>query len=316
MLRSTSTEQLSAIKNFLRQTSRHDGKPVDQIRREMDAAASAIPLLPATRVQQTAIGGLQGEWVCTGTGETCPDKENRVILYFYGGGFTSGSCAMYRGLAGRLSEASGVKVLTVQYRLAPEHTYPAANDDCLSAYRWLIANGYPAQNIVFGGDSVGGSLALMTLLSLRDAGEALPAGAFLLSPHTDLIHLDGESYHSRAELDPTSSQQGNRAIADTYLGDWPGEPPALLSPLRMELSGLPELFIQAGDHEVLLSDAARLAERATKAGVQVSLEVWDDMWSVFQFMAHMLPEARQAIENIGRFVRSALKLPPGDGAIE
>lgn len=234
------------------------------------------------------------------------ESEPKVILYFHGGGFTAGSCYYYRDLASRISQASGVKVLLVEYRLAPEHPYPAANEDCLFAYRWLLENGYSAQQVIIGGDSVGGSLALMTLLSLRDHAETLPAGAFLLSPHSDLVNLDGESYKSRAELDPTGSLKGNQEILTHYLGKYSGTIPMLLSPLRMDLSDLPDLLIQVGDHEVLLSDATRFAERASAAGVNVSLEVWDNMWSVFQFLAYMLPEAQQAIIHIGQFVRKRL----------
>ncbi|WP_409343325.1 alpha/beta hydrolase [Paenibacillus sp. MBLB4367] len=302
----TNAEQLAAIKGYLRSTSNHAGKTVEQIRREMTEAAAKLPALPPDMtVKQTAIGALRGEWISIE--ERRPEDGRKAVLYFHGGGFVSGTCAFYRELAGRIAKASGVEVLTFEYRLAPEHPYPAANADCLNAYRWLLANGYAARNLVLGGDSVGGSLAFMTLLSLRDAGEELPAGAFLLSPHADLAHLDGESYRSRAALDPTGSLEGNQAILAAYLGDWQGEPPAILSPLKMDLSGLPALLIQAGDQEVLLSDATRLAAKAEAAGVEVTLEVWEHMWSVFQLLAYMLPEAQQAIANIGHFVRASLQ---------
>lgn len=229
-----------------------------------------------------------------------------AILYFHGGGFVAGSSDVYRDLTGRIALAAHVPVLTVNYRLAPEHRYPAANEDCLDAYRWLLGNGYSADNIVLGGDSVGGTLALMTLLSLRDNGEELPAGAFLLSPHADLVHLDGESYDTRAAVDPTGSRARNQAALDVYWGNNAGDYPAILSPLRMALSGLPELLVQAGDREVLLDDAVRLAAKAEASGVRAKLEIWEGMWSVFQTMAFRLPEARQAIENIGSFVRNRL----------
>jgi len=229
-----------------------------------------------------------------------------AILYFHGGGFVAGSSDVYRDLTGRIALAAHVPVLTVNYRLAPEHRYPAANEDCLAAYRWLLGNGYSADNIVLGGDSVGGTLALMTLLSLRDNGEELPAGAFLLSPHADLVHLDGESYDTRAAVDPTGSRARNQAALDAYWADNVGDYPAILSPLRMDLSGLPELLVQAGDREVLLDDAVRLAAKAEASGVRAKLEIWEGMWSVFQTMAFRLPEARQAIENIGSFVRNRL----------
>ncbi|MFD0715357.1 alpha/beta hydrolase [Paenibacillus sp. GCM10027626] len=299
----TSPEQLAGIKHYLKQTSRNDSKPVKQIRQEMTEAAKNMPQHANVQIRKTMIGQISGEWIIP---DNC-DQENddRTILYFHGGGFVAGSCEFYRDLCSRIAISSGVKVLNVEYRLAPEHPYPAANDDCLAAYRWLLASGYVSCNIMFGGDSVGGSLALMTLISLRDNGEELPAGAFLLSPHTDLVHLDGETYQSRAELDPTGSLEGNKRILHDYLGSCTEENP-LLSPLRMNLELLPDLFIQAGDQEVLLSDALRFADRARAAGVAVELEVWENMWTVFQFLAHLLPEAQQAIANIGSFVRARL----------
>jgi len=302
----TSAEQLAAIRTYLKQSNNDEGKSVQQIRREMAEAAEKWPVLVDFKTEKAAVGYLKGEWV--DAADTGSVNEDRAILYFHGGGFVSGTCEFYRDLAARISRSSGVKVLTVEYRLAPEHPYPAANEDCLFAYRWLLDNGYAADKIVVGGDSVGGTLALMTLLSLRNTGAELPVGAFLLSPHTDLVHLDGESYESRAALDPTGSLQGNRRLLRDYLGNHTGEPPAILSPLRMDLAGLPDILVQTGDYEVLLSDAMRFADKAGLAGVEVALEVWEQMWSVFQFLACALPEARQAIDNIGQFVRTRLNL--------
>jgi len=299
----TSIEQLTAIKHFLKQTSNFSGMKVDKIRNEMANTATSMRIISDITVQKVSVAHLSGEWI---TPANLSRDANKVILYFHGGGFIAGTCEFYRDLTARIARSSGVKVLVIEYRLAPEHPYPAANDDCLSAYRWLLENGFAASNILFGGDSVGGSLALMTLLSLADDGEELPAGAFLISPHTDLVLLDGESYKSRSELDPTGSLEGNQRILDMYLGGKSDEIP-LLSPLRMDLTGLPELLIQVGDHEVLLSDSTRFTEQAKAAGVEVTLEVWDHMWSVFHFLAYMLPEAQQAIDHIGRFVQRKLR---------
>ncbi|MEK3909905.1 alpha/beta hydrolase [Paenibacillus sp. FSL H7-0331] len=300
----TNMEQLTAIKQYLKETSRFEEKSVDLLRQEMAESAAKMSIHPTVTVQKAAIGYLNGEWIIPAN--LAPEMDRTVILYYHGGGFIAGTCEFYRDLCARIAESSGVKLLIVEYRLAPEHPYPAANDDCLSAYQWLLANGYSAGNIIFGGDSVGGSLALMTLITLRDDGKALPAGAFLISPHTDLVHLDGESYMSRAELDPTGSMKGNQRIVDAYLGNV-SEEVSLLSPLRMDLSGLPDIFIQVGDHEVLLSDSIRFADRARAAGVIVHLEIWDHMWSVFHFLAYMLPEAQQAIAQIGQYVQTRLK---------
>lgn len=314
----TAPEQIEGIVAHLRR-NRTDGKSVEQIRGEMEAAAALWPEVPGVRVMPVRAGGLTAEWLMPEApvpvpSETRPELGSelgaedgkRAVLYFHGGGFTSGTCRFYRSLASEIALASGVPVLTVEYRLAPEHPYPAANEDCLAAYRWLADEGFPPEGIVFGGDSVGASLALMTLLTLRSSGEALPAGAFLLSPHGDLAKPDGDSYRSRADRDPTGSLEGNRRLFEAYWGRNAGEPPALLSPMRMDLSGLPPLLIQAGDREVLLSDAERLARYAREAGTEAHLEVWEDMWCVFQLLVHMLPEAREAIGRIGGFVRSRL----------
>ncbi|WP_276354263.1 alpha/beta hydrolase [Cohnella caldifontis] len=299
----TSPEKLAAIKLHLRQSGGYAGKPVERIRLEMAETAITMPAHPGVSIQAETIGSLYGEWIRPA--DLNANMERRAILYFHGGGFVSGTCAFYRDLGSRIALAGGAKMLIPEYRLAPEFPYPAANEDCLLAYRWLLAHGYAPRDIVFGGDSVGGSLALMTMLALRDHGEPLPSGAFLLSPHADLVHLDGESYRTRAETDPTGSLEASRRILDDYLGAHREEVP-LLSPLRMNLEALPGLLIQVGGHEVLLSDAERLADRARAAGVPVELEVWEGMWSVFQFLGGLLPEARQAIANIGGFVQSRL----------
>ncbi|MNO36961.1 Monoterpene epsilon-lactone hydrolase [compost metagenome] len=303
----SSKEMLSAIKNHLKQNNRTAGKTAAQIRLALAESAKRLPLLPGVSVERAEMNGLAGEWVDAIKDHTA-DGRKKAILYFHGGGLISGSCEIYRDLAARISAASGVRVLTVEYRLAPEYVYPAANDDCYAAYCWLLGTGLLPEDIILGGDSAGATLALMTLITLRDLGAKLPAAAFLLSPHGDLVHLDGASYDSNAELDPTGSREGNQRILRDYLGGYTGEIPALLSPLRLRLQGLPPLLIQAGDQEVLLSDAERLAERILAVGGKVTLEIWENLWSVFQMMSAVLPEAQEAIGNIGSFVRTTWKL--------
>ncbi|WP_082926856.1 alpha/beta hydrolase [Paenibacillus tuaregi] len=298
----TNPAMLNAVIEHLRQN--YDPlRPVKQLREAMSRRPEGVPQLDHLDVEKILVSGLTGEWVkILGQGTA----DHQAILYFHGGGFAAGTCEYYRDMAARISRASGIKVLTFEYRLAPEHSYPAANEDALKAYRWLRNQGYTADNIVFGGDSVGATLALMTLLTLRDRNEELPAGGFLMSPHTDLIHLEGESYIINRAADPTGSLEGNRRIAELYIEGWGGPAPEILSPLRMPLHGLPPLLVQAGSREVLLSDATRLQQRAGEAGVDVRLEIWDNMWSVFQFLAYLLPEADQAIGNVGRFVKERL----------
>jgi acetyl esterase/lipase len=313
----THPDHLAAIKNHLKQGLGYETTSIEQVRSNLDAAAAMFPLPSSVHIEPFAADGLSGEWVipvseseaATAEADPRPGSPEQVILYLHGGGFIAGGCASYRRLAAQLALAAGTKVLLPAYRLAPEHLYPAANEDALAAYNYLLHNGYAPDRIVLAGDSVGASLVLMTLLTLRDEGEQLPAGACLLSPHTDLIHLDGESYESHAELDPTGSRTANQRIIRDYLGlklgnELGNDKPAILSPLRMNLKGLPPLLIQVGDQEVLWSDAVRLAEKAQLAEVPVTFEPWENMWCGFQLMDLMLPEACEAIRHIGAFVQA------------
>ncbi len=299
---------MSSIRDFLiNEMKKYDirKRSIEEIRQEYIATAKNLELPHGTTVDRVFIESLPAEWV---KAVNVPDDQEQVILYFHGGGFFSGSCENHRNFASIISEACGVRVLLVEYRLAPEHNYPAANDDCLAAYRWLIKSGISAKDIVIGGDSAGASLTLMTLLSLRDAGEALPAAAFMISLWGDLVNFDGGSYKNRAELDFMCSLEGNQISSDYYFGSLTVKPP-ILSPIRQNLEGLPNLLVQVGDHEILLSDSTRLAERAKEAGVDVTgvdvtLEIWDNMWHIFQFFAPFVPEGNQAIKNISKFVKN------------
>ncbi len=273
--------------------------------REAVDTISRLALLPrGTKVERVEVAGRPAEWVLA---SSVLPFATKTILYLHGGGFYSGSPATHRELAARLSRASGVRVLLPDYRLAPENPFPAANEDCLAAYEWLLKNGVSAGNIVLGGDSAGGCLALMTLLSIKEKGLPMPAAAFFLSPLTDAVHHDGESYATRAEADPWFTPASVPAHMARYIGNKPpAVQPAILSPVRMDLSGLPPLLIQVGDDEILLSDSTRLAERAQKAGVDATLEVCPHMWHVFQTFGVMVPEARDAVDRIGAFVRRKL----------
>jgi monoterpene epsilon-lactone hydrolase len=277
----------------------------------MREAENSIVILdpPAgTIIEKVDVEGMNAEWVRAATVEP---KSGKVVLYFHGGGFIIGSCATYRDLAARISKSAGVPVLVIEYRLAPEHKYPAANNDCIAAYRWLLKQGFKPGDIAFGGDSAGGSLALMTLLSLRETGGPLPAAVFLLSPLTDLVHFDGESYKTRVGSDPVIGRDNMKTVMEKNLAPFIGDiktKPAILSPVRQNLAGLPPMLIQVGNDEVLLSDSTRLAERAKRAGVDVTIQVWDHMWHVFQVNAIFVPEARQAIGDIGVFLKKHLKI--------
>ncbi len=256
--------------------------------------------LKGTIVESVSVGGISGDWV-RGPGS----REKGVILYLHGGGFIIGSPATHRELTSRISAAAGIPIFSLAYRRAPEHAFPGPLEDAKTAYRWLLSQGHAPDGIVIGGDSAGGGLALQALLSLREEGIDLPSAAFFISPVTDWVALDGESYSSRAHADPLVSRSQCQWTAALYAGARAGEDP-LLQPLQMELAGLPPLWVQVGDDEVLLSDAERLAERASRADVHTEFKVWPGMWHVFQSAARLVPEGRESLEDLGRFVRERL----------
>jgi monoterpene epsilon-lactone hydrolase len=275
--------------------------PLAVQRQEWEAFAAQAVLSPGITIEPIDVAGRKGEWVSS------PHATTQHVFYFlHGGGFTSGSCVTHRELAARLCLAGGLRVLLLDYRLAPEHPFPAAVDDAAAGYRWLLAQGIRPDQIAIGGDSAGGSLALAALLRLRERGLAMPAAGVLISPWLDLA-LTGDSMRTHAAIDPLCSQAALRSAATHYLGDADPRSP-LASPLYADLRGLPPLLVQVGADEVLLSDSTRLAERAKAADVAVELEVWEEMWHVWHGWASALPEGQQAIERIGAFVRQQLAL--------
>ncbi|NOT56208.1 MAG: alpha/beta hydrolase [Deltaproteobacteria bacterium] len=257
---------------------------------------SGFPSAGETKCTPVTAGGVPAEWIAA-TGAA----DDRVILYVHGGGYVMGSIATHRELVARLSKASGARGLALDYRLAPEHPFPAAVDDALAAYRWLLSQNIKPSNIVVAGDSAGGGLAVATLLAIRDAKLPLPAAGVGISPWVDMEGL-GESMTTRAKVDPVVQKQGLLGMAQLYLGGKDAKSP-LAAPLHADLAGLPPLLIQVGDAETLLSDSTRLAEKAKKAGVKVELEVWPEMPHVWHLFAPFLPEGQQAIEKIGKYVR-------------
>ena len=266
---------------------------IETARQGLEALSALTPVAQDITVEKVEIEGIAAEWV------TAPNAvEDRVFLYLHGGAYIMGSCNTHRYLASKLSRSTAARVLVPEYRLAPEHPFPAAIEDAVSVYRWLLNSGVSSKNIVIGGDSAGGGLTLATLLSLKDAGDPLPALAVLLSPWTDMEGT-GESMVTRAEVDPWLSPDATRLTPALYIRDLDPRHP-LVSPIYADLTGLPSLLVHVGNDEILLSDAARLVDRARAAGVEVSFKVWDDMWHVFQTFA--IPEGQQAIDEIGEFV--------------
>jgi acetyl esterase/lipase len=271
---------------------------VAQMREDWDTAFGES--VAAVTCERVSADGVDGEWISPANA-----PEDKAILYFHGGGFRIGSVASHRDLIAQIVLASRCRVLAINYRLAPEHRFPAALDDALAAYGWMLDHGLKAANIALAGDSAGGNLVLATMLALRDRGLPLPISAVLMSPWTDLA-ATGASYVTRAEADPIHQRRMILALAKDYLGGQGDPCDPLVSPLYADLQGLPPLLIQVGDRETVLDDSLVFADKARAAGIDVSLEVWDGMIHVFQMFE--LPEARQAIASIAGFLNRHLHI--------
>jgi epsilon-lactone hydrolase len=248
---------------------------------------------------------MRGEWLLPKT-SNMSDGGLTTVLYLHGGGYYFCSPQTHRSLVFALARRSSARIFSLDYRLAPEHPFPAALDDALAAYRRLVADGVSPRTIVIAGDSAGGGLALATLLALRDAGDPLPAGGLLFSPWTDLA-ATGASITSNDGRDPMFFGAAVGRAARLYLGDADARDP-LASPVYGRFDGLPPLFIQVGDTEVLLDDSTRVADRARAAGITVDLEIWPKMPHAFQMFAPFMPEANRALDRAANFVHSVVAL--------
>lgn len=251
------------------------------------------------RYQPVDADGVPAEWI------ESPDTDIGGILYLHGGAYALGSIDTHREFAARLVRTTNIRSLVINYRLAPEHPHPAALEDAIAAYRWLLTQEFAPSQIALAGDSAGGGLALAALLALRDAGEPLPAGAVRISPWTDLA-LTGASMRSKAKVDHILDPDSLEMYARYYAGDDEITSP-LISPLYANLTGLPPLLIQVGSDEILLDDAKQFTENARSAGVDVTLEIWDEMFHVFQLVS-FLPETRKAVRHIADYLGKNLKL--------
>ena len=276
---------------------------IQEQRRRIETLARLIIRFPKGVTKESVRAGkVEAEWVV-------PVKSNAdtAVLYLHGGGYTLCSPATHRGLTGAIALACKSRMLVPNYRLAPEHPFPAALEDAIATYRWLLAQGLAPHHIAIGGDSAGGGLTLATALCLRDSGDPLPAALFLLSPWTDLT-FSGESHNTRRAVDPIfgGESKSKEPFAPAYLGqETPSNP--LISPLLADLRGLPATLIHVGDDEILLDDSTRLGEKMEAAGVDVRIRVWDGLWHVFQAFVPFLPEARQSVAEIGEFIRRHIK---------
>jgi acetyl esterase/lipase len=232
-------------------------------------------------------------------------RADAAVLYLHGGGYVIGSPRSHRHLAAAIAAAAGVTALVPDYRLGPEHPYPAAVEDAVAAYVWLLRQGIEPGRIVVAGDSAGGGLTVATLLAIRDRGRPLPAGGVCISPWVDLT-CGGASYATRADRDPIVKREGVAEMARLYLGGAEAKTP-LASPLHADLRRLPPLLIHVGDDEVLLDDSVQLAAQAKAAGVDATLETWPEMIHVWHWFLPMLEEARRAVSGIGEFVKARIR---------
>lgn len=279
-----------------------DGADIATLRARFERSAPKVPFWYGIRTSAGDLGGVSGEWVTTSR-----SAPNQVLLYLHGGGWCMGSPRTHRSIVADLVRRSGIRSLTLDYRLAPEHPYPAALDDCVAAYEALLDTGIAPGHIVLGGDSAGGTLALGLLLRLRDEGRPLPAGAVLLSPMTDLAR-SGTSHTTRKALDPYFAKASFESLLERYVPASEALSP-YLSPLQADLRGLPPMLVHVGDHEVLLEDAVRLGEAAESAGVECRVVVWSGMMHVFQSTAPFLPDARRADQQLAAFIATRVAAP-------
>jgi epsilon-lactone hydrolase len=294
-----SIEQQETLDAILRQSAFPVDSDVYEQRELLRAAISAQPLPPDVRVSAAALGGVR-------TAEITVDgvEPRHVVLYFHGGVYVMSDAFLAAGLASQVARRTDAKVISVDYRLAPEHPYPAAVDDALAAYEALLGDGIAPGEIVFAGESAGGGLAVATLVNARDHGLPLPAAAFVMSPYADLT-LAGASMETRRAVDPLLSRELLHArVSDYTAGADAGL--GLISPVFADLSGLPALIIQAGSHEVLLDDAVRLAGEAATADVPVTLEVTPGVPHVFQAYSPLLDEAGAALDRAGALLSGHL----------
>jgi monoterpene epsilon-lactone hydrolase len=294
-----STEQRETLDAILRQSAFPAGSDVSEQRRLLRELLSAQPLPGDVTVTAAALGGVP-------TAEITVDgvEPRHVVLYLHGGVYVMGDAFLAAELASQVARRTRAKVISVDYRLAPEHPYPAAVDDALAAYRALLDNGTAPSDIVFAGESAGGGLAIATLVNARDHELPQPAAAFVMSPYADLT-LAGTTLETKGKADPLLSREALQArVADYTAGQDAALP--LISPIFAELSGLPPLIIQAGTHEVLLDDALRLARRAATADVAVTLDITPGVPHVFQAYHQILDEAAAALDRAGQFLSAQL----------
>jgi acetyl esterase/lipase len=290
-----SAEQRENLEAILRQSAFPAGSDITEQRRQLRELVSAQPLPADVTVTSGELGGVP-------TAEVTVEgvEQRHVVLYFHGGVYVLGDAASAAGLAAQIGQRIRAKVISVDYRLAPEHPYPAAVDDALAAYEALLGGGTDPSDIVFAGESAGGGLAVATMVNARDHGLPGPAAAYLMSPYADLT-LAGATLETKRAADPLLSQESLAARVPDYTS---GQDPALglISPIFADLTGLSPLIIQGGTHEVLLDDAIRLTRQAASADVEVTLDITAGVPHVFQAYYPILDEATAALDRAGQLL--------------
>jgi monoterpene epsilon-lactone hydrolase len=286
---------IAAVRQHLAALPPMEAMSVPEMRLQYDRAERVFAVGPEVRIERLETPRAERLQPPTA-------QPGRMVLYLHGGGYVIGSPRSHRHLAVAIASAAAASALLLDYRLAPEHPFPAALDDAVAAYRWLLDHGVAPGGIVIAGDSAGGGLTVATLVALRDAGLPRPAAGVCISPWVDLT-CSAPSYAAKATTDPIVVGQSVARMATAYLGAADRRTP-LASPLFADLAGLPPLLIHVGSEEVLLDDSIALADRATKAGVGATLDVWPEMIHVWHWFLPMLDEAQAAIDRIGIFARA------------
>jgi len=264
-------------------------------RADMTARMNRVP--KDVRLDRVGILGVPSTWI-----SPLEAKPGKVLLHLHGGGYVTGSVESHLMMCILMAKTLNMETLLPEYRLAPENPFPAALEDSLKVYRWLLAEGYEPGNIIISGDSAGGGLGLATVLALRDAGEPLPVAIVVMSPWADLTHK-GQSHHTNADSESVLVTDVLKEWA-LYYTDTANLDNPLVSPVYADFRGFPPLLIQVGGDEILLDDSLLLAEKAGADGVDVTLKIWDEMWHVWQALGDLIPESRAAFEEMGQFVQN------------
>lgn len=295
-----SNKQAEEVRNTISKSISLKQGNIFQLRKDFEQLYLKFSSEHELNIKRQNVSDISGFKICAENAQ-----NDRIILFFHGGSFTAGSTKDHLDLCGKLSHASGICVFSIDYRLAPEHKFPDAVEDCLMSYLWLLKQGVEPSQIVIGGISAGGTLALSTLLSLRDNGVELPRAAVCMSPVVDML-FQGHSMVTNRGKDWITQERLEKSRKIYLKGNNLSQP--LVSPLYADLHGLPPIMIQVGSHELLLDDIIRFHKKAVESEVEVSFELWKDMFHSFQIFSSCIEEGQNAINNAGTYIRKMLSL--------